>query len=104
MNPFIIFLAIPAFFTAIWSWWRENDRISLFGAAWVLGTYLPSVYDAQIGGRVAYLYYLAVSLPGLYLILVRFFARKNMPTAATLGWAVALVYSALNLYPIRTMF
>jgi 4-amino-4-deoxy-L-arabinose transferase-like glycosyltransferase len=104
VNPFIIFLAIPALFTAVWAWWRENDRLSLFGAAWVLGTYLPAVYESTINGRVAYLYYILVSLPGLYLILARFFSRKGMPTAATLGWAVALVYSALNLYPIRTIF
>jgi hypothetical protein len=104
VNPFLLFVAIPAFFTAVWAWWRENDRLSLFGTAWVLGTYLPSIYDAQVSGRIAYLYYILIILPGVYLIVVRFFTRKGMPTAATLGWAVALIYSALNLYPIRTLF
>jgi len=104
INPFIIFLAIPATFAAIAQWWKENDRISLLGVAWIFGTYVPSVYDAQISGRVAYLYYMAIIMPGVYLVVVRLFSRKNMPTAATLGWAVALVYSFLNLYPIRTLF
>ena len=101
INPFIIFLAIPAFFAALAQWWRENDRIALFGAAWVIATYGLSVYDAQISGRIAYLYYMVVVMPGVYLIVVRLFSRKGIPTAATVGWAAGLVYSFLNLYPIR---
>ena len=104
INPFIIFFAIPALFAAVAQWWRENDRVALLGVAWTLGTYLPSLVDAQISGRIAYLYYMVVVMPGIYLIVVRLFSRKGMPTAATVGWAVALVYSALNLYPIRTLF
>jgi len=104
INPFIIFLAIPALFAALAQWWKENDAVSLIGAAWVLGTWLPSLYDAQISGRIAYLYYMLAVMPGVYLIVVRLFSRKGMPTAATLGWSVGLVYSFLNLYPIRTLF
>ena len=88
INPFIIFLAIPALFAALSQWWHDNDRVALFGAAWVLATFGLSVYDATISGRIAYLYYMMIVLPGVYLIVVKLFARKGMPTAATLGWAV----------------
>lgn len=104
INPFIIFFAIPALFAAVAQWWRENDRIALLGAAWVLGTYIPSLYDAQISGRVAYLYYMVATMPGIYIILVRFFSRRGVPTSFTVGWSIALVYGLLNLYPIQTLF
>ncbi len=104
INPFIIFLAIPALFAAVAQWWRDNDSVALFGAAWVIATFGLSVYDATITGRIAYLYYMMIVLPGVYLVVTRLFSRKGMPTAATLGWAVGLVYSFLNLYPIRTLF
>jgi predicted membrane-bound dolichyl-phosphate-mannose-protein mannosyltransferase len=104
INPFIIFLAVPALFAALAQWWKENDRIALFGAAWVLATYLISVYDAQIAGRIAYLYYMTVVMPGIYLIVVRLFSRKGIPRSVVIAWSLMLVYSFLNLYPIRTLF
>ncbi len=104
INPFIIFFAVPALFAGLAQWWRENDRIALFGSAWVLATYGISVYDAQISGRVAYLYYMVIVMPGIYIVLARFFSRKGIPTAFTLGWSVMLIYGLLNLYPIQTLF
>ena len=64
---------------------------------------LISVYDAQIAGRVAYLYYMTVVMPGIYLIVVRFFARKEIPRSFVIGWSFMLVYGFLNLYPIQTL-
>ncbi len=103
INPFIIFFAVPTLFAALAQWWKENDRIALFGGAWVLATYAISVYDAQIAGRVAYLYYMTVVLPGVYLVLVRFMARREIPRSFVIGWSFMLVYGFLNLYPIQTL-
>ncbi len=104
INPFIIFFAVPALFAGVAQWWRDNDRVALFGSAWILATYAISVYDAQISGRVAYLYYMVVVMPGIYIVLARFFSRKGIPTAFTLGWSLMLIYGFLNLYPIQTLF
>jgi hypothetical protein len=42
-------------------------------------------------------------MPGVYLVVTRLFSPPRMPTAATVGWALALLYGFLNLYPLRTL-
>ena len=103
INPFIIFLAIPATFAAAAAAWRQGDGVAAVGVCWCAGAFLPFVYESQISGRITYLYYMVIVMPGVYLVLTRLFADRRMPTAATVGWAVALVYGFLNLYPLRTL-
>ena len=101
VNPFVIAMAIPALFAAAAAAWRESDRLALVGVAWCLGTYVPFVVQADALHRVTYLYYVLIVLPGVYLVTVRLFASRQMPVAATVGWAVALVYGFVDLYPLR---
>ncbi len=103
INPFIIFLAIPATFAALASAWRDGDRLAALGACWCLGTYLPFLIGAAASGRVTYLYYMVIVMPGLYIVTARLFASRRMPTAATVGWAIALIYGFIHLYPLRTL-
>ena len=101
VNQFVIFLAIPALFAAIAAAWRERDRVAIVGVAWGVGTFVPFVVEADVFGRISYLYYVLIVLPGVYLLTIRLFGHRAMPVAATIGWAVALVYSFVDLYPIR---
>jgi hypothetical protein len=103
INPFIIFLAIPALFGALAAAWRKGDRVAAVGAAWCLGTFLPMLYEGTVEGRISYLYYMVIVMPGVYLITARFFTPRRVGWAVTLGWAVALVYGFLHLYPLRTL-
>jgi predicted membrane-bound dolichyl-phosphate-mannose-protein mannosyltransferase len=103
INPFIIFLAIPALFAAIVGAWHERDTLAAIGVAWCVGTFVPLAVQAQILGRISYLYYMLIVLPGIYLIVVRMFSPSRIPRAATIGWVVALVYSFIDLYPVRTL-
>ena len=101
VNQFVIFLAIPALFAAVAAAWRERDRVAIVGVAWCVGTFVPFVVEADVFGRISYLYYVLIVLPGVYLLTIRLFGHRAMPVAATIGWAVALVYSFVDLYPIR---
>jgi predicted membrane-bound dolichyl-phosphate-mannose-protein mannosyltransferase len=101
VNPFLLFVAIPALFAAAAAAWRDRDRLALIGVAWCLGTFVPFVIQADVLHRITYLYYLLVVLPGVYLVAVRLFSPSRVPAAATVGWAVALVYGLVDLYPIR---
>jgi 4-amino-4-deoxy-L-arabinose transferase-like glycosyltransferase len=103
VNPFIIFLAIPALFAAAAAAWRERDDVAALGAAWCVGTFLPFVVQAYALGRISYLYYILIVMPGVYLTTARLFSRSQMPTAATIGWAVALIYGFIELYPVRSL-
>ncbi len=42
-------------------------------------------------------------MPGVYIIVARFFSPSRVPRLATIGWVVALVYSFLNLYPVKSL-
>lgn len=103
MNPFIIFLAIPALFAALAAAWKTGERVAALGACWCLGTFLPFLFGSAVSDRISYLYYMVTVMPGIYLITARFFAQRRMPRAATLGWAIALIYGFIHLYPIRTL-
>jgi hypothetical protein len=37
INPFVIFLAIPALFAAAAASWRDRDRLAIVGVAWCIG-------------------------------------------------------------------
>lgn len=103
MNPFIIFLTIPALFAALAAAWKTGERIAAVGAAWCVGTYLPFFIGGEFSGRISYLYYMVIVMPGIYLVTARFFGSRRMPAAATVGWAIALIYGFIHLYPIRTL-
>lgn len=103
MNPFIIFLAIPALCAALAAAWKSGERLAALGACWCLGTFLPYLFGSSVSGRISYLYYMVTVMPGVYLVTTRFFASRQMPKAATVGWAIALIYGFTHLYPIRTL-
>jgi dolichyl-phosphate-mannose-protein mannosyltransferase len=102
MNPFIIFLALPALGLAVWLAWHERDRLSALVVAWIAGTFLPFVVLAAFFQRTEYLYYMVVIVPGIYLAVARLFSRRFLPPAATLGWVCAVGYGFWSLYPFRT--
>lgn len=103
MNPFIIFLAIPALFAAIAAAWKTGERLAAVGAAWCIGAYLPFFVGGEFAGRISYLYYMVIVMPGVYIVTTRLFAFRRMPRAATIGWAIALIYGFIHLYPLRTL-
>ncbi len=103
INPFIIFVALPALGAAIAAAWYERDRVAALGAAWCLGTFLPFVLQYTVFDRISYLYYMLLVMPGVYIVAARLFAPGRVPRAATIGWAVALVYGLANLYPVRSL-
>jgi hypothetical protein len=104
INPFIIFMTIPALFAAVAAAWRTGEGAAALGACWCVGTFAPFAANSLLTSRISYLYYMVVVLPGVYIVAARLFSPRRVPLAATLGWAVALVYSFLNLYPLRTLF
>jgi hypothetical protein len=103
MNPFIIFLTIPALLAAIASAWTTGERLAALGAAWCIGAYLPFFVGGEFAGRISYLYYMVIVMPGIYIVTTRLFGSRWMPRAATVGWAIALVYGFIHLYPLRTL-
>ncbi len=103
INPFIIFLALPALGGALAAVWHERDRVAALGAAWCIGTFVLLVIQAEGFDRISYLYYMLLVMPGVYIITARFLSPSRVPRLVTIGWVVALVYSFLNLYPVKSL-
>jgi dolichyl-phosphate-mannose--protein O-mannosyl transferase len=103
INPFIIFMAIPALFAATAAAWRKGDGVAALGACWCLGTFIPFAVDSLATSRISYLYYMVVVMPGVYIVAARLFSPRRVPFGATVGWSVALVYGFMNLYPLHTL-
>jgi hypothetical protein len=103
INPFIIFLAIPALGAALAAAWYERDRVAALGAAWCIGTFAPLLFEAEVLDRISYLYYMLIVMPGIYLIVARMMSPRRVPRAATVGWVIALVYGFFNLYPVKSL-
>ncbi|HEV7678409.1 MAG TPA: phospholipid carrier-dependent glycosyltransferase [Candidatus Dormibacteraeota bacterium] len=102
MNPFIIFLALPAFALAVRLAGRERDRVAALSVAWILATFVPFVIMAVFLQRTEYLYYMLVVLPGIYIAVARLFSRRFLPRSALVGYVCALGYGFWSLYPFRT--
>jgi len=103
INPFIVFMAIPALFAALAAACRKGDGVAALGACWCLGTFIPFAVDSLATARISYIYYMVAVMPGVYIVAARLFSPRRMPLAATVGWSVALVYGFLNLYPLHTL-
>jgi len=103
INPFVIFLTIPALLAAIAAAWRRHDRVAALGAAWTIGTFIPFVLQATAFDRISYIYYMLLVMPGIYMLTAWLFSPTRIPRAATLGWTIALIYGFIYLYPIRNL-
>ena len=103
LNPFLLFVVIPALFAAAARAWRDADELDLVALAWFAGTFVPFTLQAVFQERTTYVYYLLATLPALCIAAVRLFSAPGVPRAAAVGWAVALVVGFVDLFPFRTL-
>ena len=103
INPFIIFLAIPALFICLSIWWRTGETVSLIAVAWFVGTFVPTLFESEVFDRVNYIYYMLVVLPAVYVALARVFGDRRTPKVATIAWVAMLVFGFADLFPIRNV-
>jgi 4-amino-4-deoxy-L-arabinose transferase-like glycosyltransferase len=103
LNPFLLFLTVPALFAAAERAWRRAEDVDLLALAWFAGTFLPFTLQAIFQERTTYLYYLLATLPALCIAGARLFSAPGVPRAAAVGWGVALVIGFVDLFPFRTL-
>jgi hypothetical protein len=103
VNPFLLFLTIPAVFAAAERAWRRGEEIDVLALAWFAGTMVPFTLQAIFQERTTYLFYLLATLPALCIAAARLFSAPGVPRAAAVGWAIALLVGLVDLYPFRTL-
>jgi dolichyl-phosphate-mannose-protein mannosyltransferase len=104
VNPFLLYLAIPALFATAARAWRKGEDLDILALAWFLGTMVPFCLQAIFQERTTYLYYLLATLPAICLACARLMSARGVPRAAAAGWGVALAVGFVELYPFRTIF
>ena len=71
------------------------------GSPYAIPGYDPNAHVTYGGSR--FTHYMLLVVSAVYLITARLFSPSGVPRAVTLDWAVAVVYSAVELYPIRSL-
>ncbi|MCU1677396.1 MAG: hypothetical protein JWM93_2154 [Frankiales bacterium] len=97
VNPFVLFLVIPALALAIRRVWTDGETLDVLAVGWFAGMMVPFSLQAAFEDRTTYLYYIVVALPALYVAVVRLVQR--LPPAAVIGWVLALMIGFADLYP-----
>jgi predicted membrane-bound dolichyl-phosphate-mannose-protein mannosyltransferase len=101
VNPFLLYLTIPALFAVAANAWRKGDDLDLLALAWFAGTMVPFCLQAIFQDRTTYLYYVLATLPAFCLACTRLMSTRGVPRAAAVGWAIALLIGFVDLYPFR---
>jgi predicted membrane-bound dolichyl-phosphate-mannose-protein mannosyltransferase len=65
MNPFIIFMTIPAIAYAAYRYVARNSQIALFLLCWFAMTYLPYFPLAYLSHRISYIFYFQNTVPAV---------------------------------------
>jgi dolichyl-phosphate-mannose-protein mannosyltransferase len=101
INPVLLFSAWLAVPLAAWWAWRRRDDLSLFVLAWVVATWVPVELANLVDQRLTYLYYMAYTLPALFVAVAMALAR--LPRLLTGAWIGAYLSAFVLLYPFRTL-
>ena len=65
MNPFIIYMTIPAIAYATYRYAKGNSQVALFLLCWFAMTYLPYFPLAYISHRISYIFYFQNTVPAV---------------------------------------
>ena len=101
MNPVLLgamSLAVPF---AIWSAWRQRNRLAIWALIWIGANYLPYVALALVSNRITYIYYFLPVVPALSAIIALLLLRSGLPRAVQLGYVVVYLVGFGAYFPFR---
>jgi 4-amino-4-deoxy-L-arabinose transferase-like glycosyltransferase len=112
VSPPILVLALPAIWVAGRRLLQRRpgaasagaaSGVDLLGLAWCLGTFLPFELASALLGRTSYLYYMAIVMPGVYVLVARLVTTIHPPRWALRLWIGSVVVAALAMYPLTPL-
>jgi hypothetical protein len=123
ISPSIMLLALPALGFAAWVTLGERRRprpgvsprgrgghgdfdsgeVPIMALAWFLGAFSPFVVLSVAFGRVTYLYYTVVVMPGIYLAVADLVVRGRRYRKLVGLWILLVVAAAVVMYPLTPL-
>jgi dolichyl-phosphate-mannose-protein mannosyltransferase len=103
MNPFILYLTIPAIVYCIYSAFKKQEKVAVFAVTWFVMTYLTFYPMSIIGHRIMYLFYFLPTLPSLCLAISHLFLATRPHRIILLIYIVTVLFGFFMLFPFKTI-
>lgn len=103
MNPFIIYLCIPAMLYSTYKYFSRGDEFALFIMTWFICTYFPYYPMAIIGHRIMYLFYFLITLPSVCAAIGYFYMEQEKLIVLVGSYIVLVVLGFVVVFPVRAV-
>lgn len=101
MNPFIIYLTIPAMAYALYRYDERNSQLALFLLCWFAGTYLPFFPLSYIGQRISYIFYFQNTVPAVAGGIALMFSNKHIPRTILIVYVLLVLVGFAWYFPFK---
>lgn len=91
MNPFILYLAIPAMVYGLYRYDERNSQLALFLLCWFAATYFPFFPLSYIGNRISYIFYFQNTVPAVAGAVALMFSNKHVPRSIVVVYVVLVL-------------
>lgn len=103
IHPVVLVTAWFGILLTLWWTFRRRDDMTFFVLAWIVCTWVPAEIFSALYQRTTYLYYMVVTMPALYIAVVRLLALRWIPRWVVGIWVGTVLTGFAILYPFRTL-
>jgi dolichyl-phosphate-mannose-protein mannosyltransferase len=103
MNPFIIYLTIPAMAYALFRYDQRDSQVALFLLCWFACTYFPYFPVSYISHRISYLFYFQNTIPAVAGAIALLFSNKHIPRTVIVVYALVVLMGFAWYFPFKVI-
>jgi predicted membrane-bound dolichyl-phosphate-mannose-protein mannosyltransferase len=103
MNPFIIYLTLPAIVYSIYSFYSSRSKATLFYFCWFTLTYLPFYPMSIIGHRIMYIFYFLNTIPAVCAMISEMIIDQELPIWLIFAYLGAVIAGFAMLFPFKAI-
>jgi predicted membrane-bound dolichyl-phosphate-mannose-protein mannosyltransferase len=101
MNPFIIYMTVPAMAYALYRYDQRNSQLALFLLCWFAATYFPFFPLSYIGHRISFIFYFQDSVPAVAGGIALLLSNKHVPRSILLVYVLLVLVGFAWYFPFK---